>query len=151
MVAPHELLHELFVTYPQQFQLRLGADEIKCQRFWDQFRQTPRGAEFVRNHPHLQQCNRWHRLIPLTVHIDAGPYTKNQSVTGLSMSSPLGEGSEAETVFMIATWIKQQDRNDSAECWCRMQVCSLAIKLCLKRIKQTWSDFSQISKMYVSI
>jgi hypothetical protein len=46
----------------------------------------------------------------LVVHMDAGPYTKssNDSVVSLSFSSPLGIGSEAECVFMIASWLKNK-------------------------------------------
>jgi hypothetical protein len=43
--------------------------------------------------------------------MDAGPYSKSHdSVVGFSMSSPLGVGSESETVFMIGSWLKNKDQ-----------------------------------------
>ncbi len=110
MLFPHELFHEIRMKAPQQFIHRFGAVEAKCAAFWQALCQSPPGLEVFNRHPHLQaQRDKLHRIIPLVCHMDAGPYSKSHdSAVGFSMSSPLGIGDEAETVFMLASWLKNK-------------------------------------------
>lgn len=110
MIAPHELFHTVREKAPCQFQLRFGASEQRCQAFWNALRETSPGREFVERHEHLRtNLHRLHRIVPLLLHMDAGPYAKaSGSAMGLSMTSPLGVGSEAETVYMLASWLKHK-------------------------------------------
>jgi hypothetical protein len=112
MILPHELFNEIRLSAPQQFVHRLGADEMKCREFWECLKRSEPGREFFSRHEHLRaNADRLHRTIPLVVHMDAGPYSKSHdSVVGFSMSSPLGVGSESETVFMIGSWLKNKDQ-----------------------------------------
>ena len=48
-------------------------------------------------------------LVPIVLHMDAGPYTKTgKSCMVVNFSSVLAEGSEKESVFTICTWIKNK-------------------------------------------
>ncbi len=110
MIAPHELFHTIREKVPCQFTLRFGATETKCHAFWSALWESSPGREFMEQHEHLRNnMHRLHRIVPLLIHMDAGPYSKTTgSAMGLSVTSLLGIGSEAETIFMMATWLKDK-------------------------------------------
>ena len=111
MIAPHELFSVFHEKYPHQFEHRFGASHTKLSWFWHQLRRSERGKAWFDAQPHFQdKQDCLHRLIPLVLHLDGGPFTKRQSVMVLSWASPFGVGSDHESVFLIATWIKTKQR-----------------------------------------
>ena len=51
-------------------------------------------------------------VVPLFIHVDAGPITKRLSTYILQWGSILGYGSELEQCFIMATWIADGDRSN---------------------------------------
>lgn len=110
LVRPSKLLDILRTYYPRSFRQRLGADEQTLTDFWQAFRSTPEGLDRTARHPHLNAitADGWRRVIPISVHEDAGPFTKSLSCITVSFSSVVSTGSDKETQFLIASVIKQK-------------------------------------------
>ena len=70
----------------------------------------------MRSHPVLSQPSiDLSRLVPIVLHMDAGPFTKKgKSAMVVNFSSVLADGSDKETVFCIATWIKDKHTKTDA-------------------------------------
>ena len=114
MIDPTDAFRYVFRTSPPHFKRRFGADVEMVAKFWTDLFSTEEGQDLRRLHPLL----RWKTVedlkctLPLTLHNDAGPFTKKRSVFVLSFSSVLGVGSELEVRPLIASWIKGEDLDD---------------------------------------
>ena len=108
MISPHELFAEVFRKYPTQFEHRFGAQVGKLKLFWDQVLSSERGRQWYESQPALQAVPNLHHIIPLVFHLDAAHFSKKQSAMGWSFSSVVGSGSEKESIFLIASWIKSK-------------------------------------------
>ena len=75
----------------------------------------PKNCEWALEHPVLKNKTRdqLNTLIPCTIHADAGPVTKTKSAMCLSWSSMLAYGIEKQTKFLVASWLKDGDADDS--------------------------------------
>ena len=67
------------------------------------------GQEFCRNHFGLQQSDLSH-TIPLVVHIDAGPVTRDASAKYIQWGSLLGLGAGREIHYLAASWMGDADQ-----------------------------------------
>ena len=90
---------KLLATRPELFKLRLAPSSQACVDFWRGLFSTDDGMEFRRLHPCLQ-----HKTVedlkysfPITMHQDAGPFSKSKSMDVTSWRSGLARGTELET------------------------------------------------------
>ena len=107
-IPPHAIFRLLWQLSPQAFRRRLGADRDKLRQFWTDFLQTPDGRRLHGIHPHLigQTPESLSNKIPCDWHNDGGPVSKKHSAFVLNWGSILGLGSELETRFLSASWLK---------------------------------------------
>ena len=109
MLYPHELFWYLHENYPNHFAHHLGAKPEFLQQFWTRLKATPLGSELVATHPHLRDRTDFRYVIPISLHFDAGPYSKDNSVMVLSWGGATrhATGNEAFCRFLIGTWVKE--------------------------------------------
>ena len=121
MVLPSRLLEFFQVRYPRKFATSLGVDETAIKAFWDNLRTHPDFAHFAHSNSVLRSMHEadWARLVPLTVHEDAGPYTKRSTVNIISFTGVLGRGPEKTSQFVIASYIKEgrTSHDDAVSMW----------------------------------
>ena len=81
VVLPSSLLRFLCDRFPEAFRRFLGADERRLKDFWQSFRLHPDVDAHICSHPALKTCDSqiWKRVVPLTIHEDAGPFSKKKS------------------------------------------------------------------------
>jgi hypothetical protein len=108
MIDPHRLFSSLYELNPSKFAKTMGMDRDKCRSFWEDFFATRDGAEMRALHPHLRgkSPSDLETSLPLTFHVDAGPFSKKQSANVLSWSCLFAVGSELEIRYLISTWVK---------------------------------------------
>ncbi len=106
---PSAMIGCIHDSYPQKFQEIFGIHGRNLGDFWATLRQDPWFESHVRTHGVLRHFNaaQWRRLVPLTVHEDAGPYTKKLSTNIVSFSSFFGAGGEKVSQFVVASYIKE--------------------------------------------
>ena len=111
MIRPSVLLRWLHDRYPEKFRMHIGADDERVSEFWNGYMASPTGAARVRTHPLLGrlQIRDIHKMVPLTVHEDAGPYSKKLGCLSFTFSSLLSTGPEKVTQCPIASCIKEKD------------------------------------------
>ena len=100
------LLRMLHEKFPARFGEILGlGDEAKLSDFWG--RMLPNSIE-LRSHPCFRGTGPadWKRIVPLTLHEDAGPYSKKKSTNVVSFNGLFGTGGEKLCQFVICSWIK---------------------------------------------
>ena len=78
-----------------------------------------RGRDLRSIHPHLigKSPEDLKYQLPLFTHCDAGPASKNLSAFTLNWFCPLGVGSELETHFVTAVWLKGKHDNLPERVW----------------------------------
>ena len=98
----HDRCHDSFVEV-------LGADEAKLGPCWAELRRSPEFAEHVWATPFLRRldASAWRRVIPLTLHEDAGPFSKRSSVSVISFNGMFGNGGEKRCQLPVATFLKE--------------------------------------------
>ena len=96
MVLPSAWVSLLAKISPREARLRLGADKQVVRQFWEQFCDSPTRRDWMAQHFVLvgKTIDELSSYIPLTVHEDAGPCTKQLSARCLSFSSLLATGNE---------------------------------------------------------
>lgn len=121
-LLPSTMVRVLETFYPYDFKKRLGADECKLRDFWTQLLARPRWADVAENHPVLQgkSIDDLSKMIPCTLHVDAGPVTKTKSANCMCWSSLLGQGSEKLTIFPICTHLKDTSTKTDEEIYLRV-------------------------------
>ena len=115
VLQPRIWLDFLQSRYPAMFRRCLGADESRLQEFWGTFRKHPQFADHIRRHSFLSTFSDWGHLIPLSLHEDAGPYTKRLSVVCVSFAGVLRTGPEKQTQFLICSYIKPECRQPAGD------------------------------------
>ena len=90
---PHEVFALVATEYPEQFRKRFGADRTRLSEFWAAFGQSDWGREVIAKHPHLRDRD-LSRTVPIMVHLDTGPISRNKSMKLLQWGSLLSTGSE---------------------------------------------------------
>ena len=108
MIDPHIAFKFCFDKHRGKFRRHWGADRDNVAKFWTDTFATEMGRELRELHPDLRgrTVDELSTSIPLSLHNDAGPFSKKQSVFVLSVGSMLGVGSELETRSLVATWVK---------------------------------------------
>lgn len=98
----------LLAEYPHEFKLRLGADRRKLQDFWADFLGRPANREVRLQHPVLcgLTSEELSNVVPLTLHADAGPYSKTSSCYCISFSGLLAVGDEQLVKYLCSSHIK---------------------------------------------
>ena len=76
LCMPSTLLRCLHEQAPRKLAETLGADRGVFERFWAGMRRDPHVTAFVNGHAVLRTFDpaEWARLVPVTLHEDAGPY-----------------------------------------------------------------------------
>ena len=92
-ILPSRWIHVLR-HYPHEFKPLLGAARPKLRHFWQEFLAQPLNREVAINHPVVagMSLDDLATVVPLTLHLDAAPYTKRKSVVCISFSSLLATG-----------------------------------------------------------
>ena len=110
MVSPFRLVETLHAQWPGRFSALLGIDEAAILRFWTDMR-TSAPDEFaeIRGRPGMRdlQPNQLGKVVPLTLHEDAGPFIKRSSVNIISFNGLFSRAGEKVSQFPVATFIKQ--------------------------------------------
>ena len=93
------------------FKVRLGARKHKVASFWKDLFSSEQGAELKSLHPHLKDVDvsTLATCIPIVIHEDAAPFTKNKSAATCSWSGLLGVGSEIQSKFIHHSFVKKTD------------------------------------------
>jgi len=106
------LLH----AYTHEFRLRLGAEVGKLRAFWSKFLLRPATRHIAATHPILVGLgvDALANMVPLTLHTDAAPASKEKSCVCISFASLLGTGDEKLTRFVCATYLKERGVDDAA-------------------------------------
>ena len=111
MCLPSSLMTCLHAHFPQKLAEVLGADRNVFGRFWAGMRRDPHFTAFVNGHDVLRTFGQadWARLVPVTIHEDAGPYGIRKSCNIISWSSFFATGGAKDSQFPIASYIKNSD------------------------------------------
>ena len=109
------LLHR----YPHEFRARLGADKAKLRGFWQGFLSRPANADLRNNHPVIggMGLDELETVIPLTMHADAGPYSKTSACYVVSFASLVGVGEAKLTKFICASYVQRSGQMDDSLWW----------------------------------
>ena len=109
------LLH----AYPHEFRLRLGAEKTKLRGFWRDFLNRPANADLRANHPIIggMGIDELETVIPLTMHADAGPYSKTSACYVVSFASLVGVGEAKLTKFICASYVQRSGQMDDSLWW----------------------------------
>ena len=109
------LLHR----YPHEFRARLGADKAKLRGFWQGFLSRPANADLRNNHPVVggMGLDELETAIPLTMHADAGPYSKTSACYVVSFASLVGVGEAKLTKFICASYVQRSGQMDDSLWW----------------------------------
>ena len=109
VVLPSSLLALLHTRFSHKFDMLLGTEPGRLERFWGTLRAHSDFAAHVRDNPVLRSLGPedWKTLVPLTIHEDAGPFTHRQSTNIISWSSLFGAGGEKKCQYMYASYIKR--------------------------------------------
>ena len=93
---------KLVARNPRAFGMHFAPNKEVCRRFWREFLSTDEGQDYKARHPVLKDLTleELATFIPLRIHEDSGPYSKNGSVSVLSWSSLLARGTEKETRYV---------------------------------------------------
>ena len=108
MISPVRVLDTLQLYWPTHFRRLWGidSDSIDLANFWAHLRTKD---PFLAAHPLLTDVVDWSRVIPLTVHEDAGPYSRQGSVNVISFSAMFGTGDEKLAQIPICAHVKKPD------------------------------------------
>ena len=108
MIHPHAQFQFVFQQSLSKFRVRFGASKPAVRNFWEQFLGTRDGRAMQALHPHLagKSPEDLATTIPMNLHNDGGPCSNRLSAYSLTWGSFLGLGSELESRYLIASWIK---------------------------------------------
>jgi hypothetical protein len=120
ILKPSSMIGRLYRHYPSEFARRLGADAARVRSFWEQlFRKG--NKQWLREHHYLSKLSmdELAHVVPMVLHEDAAPVTKNLSANMISISSMLGLGGEKFTQLLVATHVKRKkaDGEDHSSLW----------------------------------
>lgn len=107
VILPSSWIRLLCESYPHEFKQRLGADSAILERFWLRFLNRYTKSQ-LGEHRFLRDKSS-HELkhtIPITVHEDAAPVTKDKGSNCTSFSSILGQGDAKVIVFLCCSSVK---------------------------------------------
>ena len=101
VLLPQEHFNWLHANNPRLFRHRLGAARGGVQDFWEKLLATPDGPELWARNPFLNGRTpadlRW--CVPLVVHDDAGPISKNMSAYSRIFSASWVRGLKSRPGF----------------------------------------------------
>ena len=96
--------------YRHEFVHRLGADRQRLVSFWESFLSRPANEGLAANHPVVggKRPEELATTVPLTVHADAGPFTKTTTCDCVSSSPLLGAGEAHFTKYLVASYVQKK-------------------------------------------
>ena len=117
LCLPSALLKCIYDHYPQKFADILGARPDVLEDYWNHMMRDQHWQDHVRNHPVLRTFTaaKWRQVIPIAIHEDAGPFTKNSGCNVISWSGLLGAGGERISQFIIGSHIKESGPSDQVK------------------------------------
>ena len=119
-IRPTTIFRKLLTSNREKFlQVMVGGSEQRVEDFWKDLFASPYGKELRDLHPWLQgKCpSQLKRKVPLRLHEDAGPFSLGGSVNVLSWSPILGKGTELESKFVYAHYIKEAGEVPDEVAW----------------------------------
>ena len=101
------------------FKQRLGAYPDEVEDFWCRLFASSEGEDLRSSHPFLvgKTPRQLRHCLPLVIHEDAGPYSKQWGTNIHCWSSLLGRGSELETKFVISSHISLSQAGYDPAAW----------------------------------
>ena len=100
-IMPHKFFSTLYKEKFSNFVRALRGPEGAAEEYWSNVRQT----EFVRRHLYLSD---YKHTLPIGMHGDAGPYSKQDSILVISWNSLLGTGTTRTKRFAF-TFVRKVD------------------------------------------
>jgi hypothetical protein len=88
--------------------MQFGAERTKLRSFWHNFLSRPTNRDTKEKHPIVggMDLDTLDTVIPITVHADAGPFTKTSACYCVSFSSLVGAGEAKLTTFVCASYVQ---------------------------------------------
>jgi len=119
IILPSTIIKVAAQDYPTLFKKYFGANARKVEMFWRGFFESGFNREWAAAHPclHGKSLEQLRNSIPITIHEDAGPISKNLSANCISFSSLLGEGDEKVTKFLSFTYVKGRKTINTRIAW----------------------------------
>ena len=107
LILPSTFLR-LLSRKPTAFRRHLGARVVEVEEFWRQLLISARGQLLRRSHPQLvgKSPSDLKHCIPLSLHEDAGPFSKRRSTNIINMGSLLGSGKDIEVRYQLCSYLK---------------------------------------------
>ena len=117
VLRPSSLLRLLQTS--TSFKQMFGADETRLLEFWSSLLGSEHGRKYHALHPHLRgrSINSLRKTIPITLHEDAGPFSKTKSVNVVSWSPLLGSGAELEQKYLHHAEVKYKGASCCDAAW----------------------------------
>ena len=98
MVSPYRILQSLSVRQPADFPRIMGLRVELNRRFWEILKEQDLAsfAHIKASIPSLQdlRAEQWGKVVPISLHEDAGPFSKSKSATLVSFSGLIGAGGD---------------------------------------------------------
>ena len=93
----------------------LGGNQNRVLWYWTKLMETAEGRELCSLNQFLagETAHDLRFTVPLRLHEDGGPYTKNKSTYILQWSSKLGKGHDLQTRYLYSSYVKLKGD------WCR--------------------------------
>jgi len=115
ILYPHELFAFLLENHPGEFKRRFSAEPEQLAYFWSGLRSSVGGAELFDSHPFLKDRSPRELAftIPIVVHSDAGPFSKNLGMQIVQWGSLLGKGADIEQRFVSMVWLSKYGQSSS--------------------------------------
>ena len=121
VLLPSALIRMYYTSNRDQFVKSFGADENKLLAFWTGLFSSASGKQLKQETPFLRHKTpeQLKRTIPLTLHQDAAPFTKRRGADCLTWGALCGVGSDSETRWLAASYIKLAgfSRSVGKEAW----------------------------------
>ena len=106
VLLPHEFFRSLFNHRRSMFDECVMGPVGEALRFWEFMANT----DFVKGHPHLPSAHR-SMTVPLGLHGDAGPFSKQDSLFVLSWNSLIGRSLEGFARRFIFAIVRKAEMN----------------------------------------
>ena len=108
ILSPFDMFHWLRTSSPRRFAAHMGAKPEGLEAWWAAFLERPACQEFRELHPWLRNKtpSDLKRHVPCLLFDDAGPVSATSSTFVRVFYSLVGNGSERETRYLIATGLK---------------------------------------------
>ena len=120
VALPHTVFATIAKRSPVEFLERLGADRAGVRRFWEQLLETREGQAMALLHGHVRgkSLDELEMYIPLAIHEDSAPCSKNDSAVVRDWFSLLARGgTDLQCRYLITSYIKSKHATMNDKSW----------------------------------